>query len=202
MNESLSDMLTLILTCSFMPMLTLPYYVGCYIKQTSNDKVPKLNLSIVPMASSQHNGCSSSNGEEKASPAATTAATAATAVATSAAAASSTANPISCSARRRERERDGERERSRGGSKQPLHSPRVRGGGGGDTESREEASWDEELLKKASPSKSPRASVLKDSLKYTQSSKSGEGNSIQRVLYQQQKPKNSPQLRSESAKAR
>ena len=191
MNESLSDMLTLILPCSFMPMLTLPYYVGCYIKQTSNDKVPKLNLSIVPMASSQHNGCSSSNGEEKASPAATTAATA-----------SSTANPISCSARRRERERDGERERSRGGSKQPLHSPRVRGGGGGDTESREEASWDEELLKKASPSKSPRASVLKDSLKYTQSSKSGEGNSIQRVLYQQQKPKNSPQLRSESAKAR
>ena len=191
MNESLSDMLTLILTCSFMPMLTLPYYVGCYIKQTSNDKVPKLNLSIVPMASSQHNGCSSSNGEEKASPAATTAATA-----------SSTANPISCSARRSERERDGERERSRGGSKQPLHSPRVRGGGGGDTESREEASWDEELLKKASPSKSPRASVLKDSLKYTQSSKSGEGNSIQRVLYQQQKPKNSPQLRSESAKAR
>lgn len=84
-------------------------------------------------------------------------------------------------------------------SKQPLYSPRRAGANS------EEAAWDEQLLKQqqSSPSsKSPRASVLKDSLQYAQSSRSGEADAAHRVVYQQQKYKNSPKLRSESAKAR
>ena len=70
-------------------------------------------------------------------------------------------------------------------------------------ENGETSGWEEKVLENSSqsPSRSPRASSLKETLKYTKSSKS-DSSTTPRVVYAQNKAKNMPQFRSESARTR
>jgi hypothetical protein len=156
--------------------------VCLFCSQQSKEKVPRLNLSIGPMSGSQYSTPNDNNTSTS------------TSSRTDARKRPSSTKDSSCKSVRTE-------ERCR---HLPLHSPRRTTTG---TDS-EEVPWDEQLLQKAtsassssssSTSKSPRASVLKDSLKYAQSSK--DSSTTTRVVYQQQKP-STAQFRSESAKAR